>query len=131
MMPSPSAASFSSTFAAQSTEGTHINLLTLNNCRVVIKLNPTHINHYCTLTLKALQDQVTSHIHAATDLNIAAIQVMAAKQLRSGDLAVYTQTVMKKKALQINSSWTKAFEASKVVATTYSIIAHEIPANSI
>ena len=38
-MPSPSAASFLSTFAAQSTEGTHIDLLTLNDCRVVVTLH--------------------------------------------------------------------------------------------
>ena len=59
------------------------------------------------------------------------IQVAAAKQLRSEDLAIYTQTVVEKKALQINFSWTKAFEASKVIVTTYSIIAHEISVNSI
>ena len=55
----------------------------------------------------------------------------AAKQLRSKDLTIYIQTVAEKEALQINPSWAKAFRASKVVVTTYSIIAHEIPANSI
>ena len=59
------------------------------------------------------------------------IQVAAAKQLRSEDLVIYTQTVMEKEALQTNSSWAKAFRASKVVVTIYSIITHEIPVNSI
>ena len=56
---------------------------------------------------------------------------MAAKQLRSGDLAVYTQTVAEKEALQTNPSWTKAFRASKVVVTTYGVIAHGILTNSV
>ncbi len=46
-------------------------------------------------------------------------------------MAIYTQTVAEKEALQTNPSWAKAFRASKVVATTYSVIAHGIPANSI
>ena len=130
-MPPPSAASFPSTFAAQSTEGTHIDLSTPDDRRVVVKLDPTHIDHCRTLTPKALRDRVTSHIQAATDPNIASIRVAAAKQLRSGDLAIYTQTVAEKEALQTNPSWAKAFGASKVVATTYGVIAHGIPANSI
>ena len=59
------------------------------------------------------------------------IQVAAAKQLRSEDLTIYTQTVVEKEVLQTNPSWAKTFRASKVVVTTYSIIAHEILANSI
>ena len=130
-MPPPSAASFPSTFAAQSTQGTHIDLSTLDNCRVVIKLDSTNIDHYCTLTPKALRDQVTSHIHTSTDPNIASLQVIAVKQLRSGDLMIYTQTVAEKEALQINISWARACGVIKVVVTTYSVIAHEILANSI
>ena len=130
-MPPPSAASFPSTFAAQSTEGTRIDLSTPDDRRVVIKLDPTYIDHYRTLTPKALRDRVTSHIHASNDPNIAYLRVVAAKQLRSGDLAVYTQTVAEKEALQTNPSWTKAFGASKVVATTYGVIAHGIPTNSV
>lgn len=130
-MPPPSAASFPSTFAAQSTEGTRIDLSTPDDRRVVVKLDPTYIDHYRTLTPKALRDRVTSHIHASNDPNIAYLRVVAAKQLRSGDLAVYTQTVAEKEALQTNPSWTKAFRASKVVATTYGVIAHGIPTNSV
>lgn len=130
-MPPPSAASFPSTFAAQSTQGTHIDLSTPDDRRVVVKLDPTNIDHYRTLTPKALRDRVASHIHTSTDPNIASLRVAAAKQLRSGDLAIYTQTVAEKEALQTNPSWAKAFGASKVVATTYGVIAHGIPANSI
>ena len=59
------------------------------------------------------------------------IQVAAAKQLRSGDLVIYTQTVVEKEALQINLSWAKTFKASKMMVTTYSVIAYGIPVNSI
>ena len=130
-MPPPSAASFPSTFAAQSTQGTRIDLSTPDDRRVVVKLDPTYIDHYHTLTPSVLRDRVASHIHASTDPNIASLRVAAAKQLRSGDLAIYTQTVAEKEALQTNPSWAKAFGASKVVATTYGVIAHGIPANSI
>ena len=51
-----SAAFFLSTFAAQSTQGTLVNLSTPNNCRVIVKLDSTLIDHFCTLTLKALCD---------------------------------------------------------------------------
>ncbi|KAA6409153.1 MAG: reverse transcriptase [Lasallia pustulata] len=117
-MPPPSAASFPSTFAAQNTQGSRIDLSTRNDRRVVVELDPTYIDHYRTLTPSALRGRVASHIHASTDPNIASLQVAAAKQLRSGDLAIYTQTVAEK-------------EAFKVVATTYGVIAHGIPANSI
>ena len=56
VMPSLSAVFFLSTFAAQSTEGTHIDLSILDNCRVVVKLNSIYIDHYCTLTPKTLHD---------------------------------------------------------------------------
>ena len=85
-----SAASFPSTFAVQSTQSTHIDLLTPDNYRVVVKLNSTNIDHYCTLTLKALHDQVASYIYTFTDPNIASIQVAAVKQLRFRNLAIYT-----------------------------------------
>ena len=51
-----SAASFPSTFTAQSTQGTLMNLSAPDNCRVVIKLDSTLIDHFHTLTLKALHD---------------------------------------------------------------------------
>ena len=100
--PSLLTASFPSMFAAQSIQGTTIDLFSPNNCRVIIKLNPTLINHYCTLTPRALHNQITSHIHTSANQNIAALHVTAAKQLRSRDLAIYTQTVTEKKALQAN-----------------------------
>ncbi|SLM40765.1 mitochondrial atpase [Lasallia pustulata] len=81
-MPPPSAASFPSTFAAQSTQGTRIDLSTPDDRRVVVKLDPTYIGHYRTLTPSALRDRVASHIHASTDPNIASLRVAAAKQLR-------------------------------------------------
>ncbi|SLM37657.1 hypothetical protein LPUS_07576 [Lasallia pustulata] len=126
-MPPPSAASFPSTFAAQSTQGTRIDLSTPDDRRVVVKLGPTYIDHYRTLTPSALRDRVASHIHASTDPNIASLRVAAAKQLRSGDLAIYTQTVAEKEALQTNPSWAKSFGASKVVATTYGVITMASP----
>ena len=53
------------------------------------------------------------------------------KQLRSGNLAIYTYTVAEKEALQVNPNWVKTFEACKVVATIYSIIVHRVSVNSI
>ncbi|KAA6409147.1 MAG: hypothetical protein FRX48_06700 [Lasallia pustulata] len=73
-MPPPSAASFPFTFAAQSTQGTRIDLSTPDDHRVVVKLDPTYIDHYRTLTPSALRDRVASHIHAATDPNITSLQ---------------------------------------------------------
>ena len=127
----PSAASFPSTFAAQSTQGTTVDLSTPDDRRVIIKLDPTLIDHYRTLTPKALRDRVTSHIHASADQNIAALRVAAAKQLRSGDLAIYTQTVAEREALQANPNWARALGTCKVVTTTFGVIAHGIPATSI
>ncbi|KAA6406836.1 MAG: hypothetical protein FRX48_09334 [Lasallia pustulata] len=112
-MPPPSEASFPSTFAAQSTKGIHIDLSTPDDRRVVIKLDSIHIDHYRTLTPRALRNQVANHIHTSTDPKIATIRVAAAKQLRSRDLAIYTQTVTEKEALQANPGWAKAFGASK------------------
>lgn len=130
-MPPLSEAAFLSTFTAQSIKGRHINLSTPDDRRVVVKLDSTHIDHYRTLTPSALRNQVTNQIHTLTDPKIVTIQVAAAKQLRSRDLAIYTQTVAEKEALQANPSWAKAFRASKVVATTYGVIANRIPVNSI
>ena len=108
-----------------------MNLSTPDNHRVVVKLNSTLINHFCTLILKALCDQIASHINVSADSSIAATWVGAAKQLRSGDLAIYTHTVAEKEALQANPNWVKAFEACKVIATTYSVIVYRVPVNSI
>ena len=36
-----------------------------------------------------------------------------------------------KEALQVNPNWVKAFEVCKVVATTYGVIVHGVPVNSI
>ncbi len=130
--PSPlSAASFPSTFAAQSTQGTTIDLSTPDDRRVIVKLDPTLIDHYRTLTPRTLRDRITSHIHTSADQNIAALRVAAAKQLRSGDLAIYTHTVAEKEALQASPNWARAFGAGKVVATTYGVIAHGIPTISV
>ncbi|KAA6411453.1 MAG: hypothetical protein FRX48_04733 [Lasallia pustulata] len=129
-MPPPSAASFPSTFVAQSTQGTSVDLSMPDDRRVIVKLEPTLIDHFCTLTPRALRDRVTSYINASTD-HISSTRVAAAKQLRSGYLAIYTRTVAEKEALQANPDWAKALGACKVVKTTNGVIVHGVPANSI
>ena len=89
------------------------------------------INHYHTLTPKVLRNWVTSHIHVSINQSIVALHVAAAKQLRSRDLAIYTQTVAEKEALQTSPNWASTFGACKVVTTTYGVIAHGIPTTSI
>ncbi len=128
--PPPSAASFPSSFRGQST---NTDLSTPDDRRIVIKITDSALIDHCrTLQPATLRARINSHIHASKNSDVAALSVAAAKQLRSGDLAIYTSTVAEKESLQGNSEWVKSLGAtSKIVVTTYGVIAHGIPTNSI
>jgi len=128
--PPPTAASFPSSFEGRSTTK---DLSTPDDRRIVIKLTDTAlIDHWRTLSPATLRDRVNSHIRATADQNIIAIKIVAAKQLKSGDLAVYASTVAEKESLQGNTRWITPLGAgSKIVTTIYDVIVHGIPIQSI
>ncbi len=111
----------------------NINLSTLNNYRIIIKLiNIIFINYWHILSSIILCNCVNSHIHITVNQNIAAIKIAAVKQLKLDNLTIYTFTVTEKESLQSNIKWITSMNVeSKIVIIIYEIIIYNISVHSI
>ncbi|EKG09427.1 hypothetical protein MPH_13540 [Macrophomina phaseolina MS6] len=80
-----------------------------------------------------LKERINHALKSQTDPNVNKIQVVAAKQLRSGDVAVYTKNQQKKETLQESAhSWVGTFgDTARVVTQTYGVIVHGVHTKSI
>lgn len=66
--------------------------------------------------------------HAATKQ----VKVIAAHQLKSGEIQIFTSTTAEAAQLKQHKGWIKGLgERAELVLPTYGVIAHEIPTNSI
>jgi hypothetical protein len=60
------------------------------------------------------------------------VKVVAAHQLKSGDIQIFTSTTAEATQLKQNRSWIKGLgEHAELVVPTYGVIVHGIPTNSI
>ena len=76
-------------FAAQNIQNITVDFLMSDDCRIIIKLDSTLIDHYCILTFKILCNWIINHIHTFTDQNIVTLYVTAVKQLKFENLIIY------------------------------------------
>ncbi|EKG09471.1 Zinc finger CCHC-type protein [Macrophomina phaseolina MS6] len=104
-------------------------------CReLVIKLtDPQMISHLRSQPPTHLKERINRALKPQTDPEVNKIQVVAAKQLRSGDIAVYTRNQQEKEILQENAhGWVETFGGSaRIVTQTYGVIVHGVHTKSI
>lgn len=80
-----------------------------------------------------LKDRVNHALAAYSDPNINKIRIVAAKQLRSGDVAVHTKNKQEKDTLQEHTDgWTGTLgDTARVVRQTYGVLVHGVYTKSI
>ncbi|EKG09078.1 Zinc finger CCHC-type protein [Macrophomina phaseolina MS6] len=104
-------------------------------CReLVIKLTDRQmISHLRSQTPTHLKERINRALKSQTDPEVNRIQVVAAKQLRSGDIAAYTRNQQEKDTLQESvHDWVETFGGSaRIVTQTYGVIVHGVHTKSI
>ncbi|QKX57721.1 uncharacterized protein TRUGW13939_04840 [Talaromyces rugulosus] len=76
------------------------------------------------------RQQVQSSIQ--DNASTKSIKVVAAHQLKSGDIQIFTSTTAEASKLKKNIGWVKGLgEHAEIIVPTYGVIAHGIPTNSI
>ncbi|EKG09001.1 Zinc finger CCHC-type protein [Macrophomina phaseolina MS6] len=104
-------------------------------CReLVIKLtDPQMISHLRSQAPTHLKERINRALKSQTDPEVNKIQVVAAKQLRSGDIAAYTRNQQEKEILQESAhSWAETFGGTaRIVTQTYGVIVHGVHTKSI
>ena len=100
---------------------------------ITIKVTDTaFIDRWRARSSNDLRVALNKEIHASINQNIAALTLVAAKQLASGDVQVHTATPKDMETLRKDQGWIKIMGAnSKMVTPTYGVIAHGIPKRSI
>lgn len=75
-----------------------------------------------------LKERTNRALESRTDPEVNKIKVVAAKQLRSGDIAVYTRNQQEKEVLQENArGWVEAFGGpARIVTQTDGVIVHDV-----
>lgn len=98
---------------------------------ITVKLKDQGIaQRYRTHSAAWARQQVETSIrgHAATKQ----VKVIAAHQLKSGDIQIFTSTTVEAAQLKQHRGWIKGLgERAELVIPTYGVIAHGIPTNSI
>ncbi|EKG09412.1 Zinc finger CCHC-type protein [Macrophomina phaseolina MS6] len=104
-------------------------------CReLVIKLTDRQmISHLRSQTPTHLKEHINRALKSQTDPEVNRIQIVAAKQLRSGDIAAYTRNQQEKDTLQESvHDWVETFGGSaRIVTQTYGVIVHGVHTKSI
>lgn len=76
------------------------------------------------------RQQVQASIRQNTPSN--SVKVVAAYQLKSGDIQIFTSTTTEAKQLKEHKGWLKGLgEQAELIVPTYGVIVHGIPTNSI
>ncbi|EKG09040.1 Zinc finger CCHC-type protein [Macrophomina phaseolina MS6] len=106
-----------------------------DRCReLVIKLtDPQMISHLRSQPPTHLKERINRALKSQPDPGVNKIQVVAAKQLRSGDIAAYTRDQQEKEILQESAhSWVETFGGTaRIVTQTYGVIVHGVHTKSI
>ena len=98
---------------------------------VTVKLkDPGATEHYRTHSAAWIRQHVTASIQ--NNIGTKMVKVVAAYQLKSGDIQIFTSTTAEAIKLKENSGWLGGLgEHADVVVPTYGVIVHGIPTNSI
>lgn len=78
--------------------------------------------------------EIKQHVEASIKSHTAtkSVAVVAAHQLKSGDIQIFTSSVTGAEKLKENRSWVKGLgEQAELVVPTYGVIVHGIPTNTI
>jgi hypothetical protein len=62
-----------------------------------------------------LKEHIVERIQQAVDGKTAGYKILAVRQLRSGDLVVYMNSLVRKKEMEIQKSWAEAIALSAVI----------------
>ena len=98
---------------------------------VTVKLNDPGISQrYRTHSAAWARQQVEASIQ--NNANTKSVKVVAAHQLKSGDIKVFTSTTAEATQLKENKEWLKVLGAqAKLIVPTFGVVVHGIPTNSI
>jgi hypothetical protein len=113
------------------THGTNNTVTAYSDRVVTIKLKDHGVaQRYRTQPAAWIKRQVETAIHntAATRL----VKIVAAHQLKSGDLQIFTGSTAESTQLKQNKGWTRSLgERAELITPTYGVIVHGIPTNTI
>jgi hypothetical protein len=124
-LPPPPAPQNTNTHSAQNT-------VTAYRDRVVtVKLKDHGIaQRYRTQPATWVKNQVETAIHNNTATK--SVKIVAAHQLKSGDIQIFTSSTTETTHLKQNQGWIRGLgEQAELIIPTYGVIAHGIPTNSI
>ena len=85
-----------------------------------------HRKHPATWTKQQVELSIREHASTKT------VKVVAAHQLKSGDIQIFTSTTAEATRLKQNKGWLRGLgEHAELIVPTYGVIVHDIPTNSI
>ena len=85
-----------------------------------------HRKHAAAWTKKQVETSIREHSSTRT------VKVVAAHQLKSGDIQVFTSTTAETSRLKQNKEWLRGLgEHAELIVPTYGVIVHDVPTNSI
>ncbi|KAJ9634224.1 hypothetical protein H2199_009054 [Coniosporium tulheliwenetii] len=100
----------------------------------IVKITDPHMSsHLRSHDPKKLKDRINNALKEHANANIKKIRIVAAKQLRSGDIAIYTATGEEREALQeFAEDWAGIWgNKAQVVVQTYGVLVHRVSTRSI
>ena len=98
---------------------------------ITVKLKDHGIaQRFRNLSAARIRHQVETAIHDNTEIRL--VKIVAAHQLKSGDVQIYTSSIAEATKLKENRSWIRGLgEHAELVVPTYGVIVHGISTNSI
>jgi hypothetical protein len=123
--PLPPAPQDTRTTKAQST------VTTYKDRAVTVKLKDHGIaQRFRNLSAARIRHQVQTAIHNNTETRL--VKIVAAHQLKSGDVQIYTSSIAEATELKENRGWIRSLgEHAELIVPTYGVIVHGISTNSI